>query len=183
MMDESCRWARRALGVGYLMLALGAPVSVQAQAVSSGKLAWLDMQTVLKQDPKYAAAEGAYNKEMKGYNDEIEKLQKQFDSTVGDYQQKQVVLSPSARQAKEAELRGLQTKIQTRMSELQTKATQRERELIGPIEDRVRTVIDGVRAERNISLIFDVGRAGILSMDPALDITAIVVQRLKPAGQ
>lgn len=188
MMDECCRWARRALGIGCLTLtltlALGAPASAQAQAAAScGKNAWLDMQTVLKQDPKYAEAEGAYNKEMKGYNDEIEKLQKQFDSTVTDYQQKQVVLSPSARTAKETDLRGLQTKIQTRMSELQTKATQRERELIGPIEDRVRTVIDGIRAERSFCLIFDAGRAGILSMDPTLDITAMVVQRLKPAGQ
>ena len=183
MIDESCRWARRALGVGYLMLALSAPASAQAQAANCGKNAWLDMQTVLKQDPKYAEAEGAYTKEMKGYNDEIEKLQKQFDSTIADYQQKQVVLSPSARQAKETELRGLQAKIQTRMSELQTKATQRERELIGPIEERVRTVIDGIRAEKNFCLVFDVGRSGILSMDPTLDITAIIVQRLKPTGQ
>lgn len=182
-MDESCRWARRALGIGYLTLAFGVPATARAQATPVPKLAWLQMEAVLKADPKYAEAEATYSKEMKAYSDEIERLQKQFDSTVADYQQKQVVLSPSARQAKETELRGMQTKLQTRGSELQTKATQRERELIGPIEDRIRTVIDGIRAEKNYSIIFDSGRAGILTADPALDITSLVIQRLKSAGQ
>ena len=152
-MNVCGRWAPRALGIASLLVALAAPSVVDAQASSAscgGKLAWVNLGAVMKQDPKYTEAEGAYSKEMKGYNDEIERLQKQFDSTLADYQQKAVVLSPSAKQTKEADLRNLQTKIQTRMSELQTKATQRERELIGPIEERVRAVVDGVRAERNL---------------------------------
>ena len=180
-MDVSCRWARRALGVGSLALALFAPTPVVAQAAPAGKFVWLNLQEALHADPGYAAAEAAYNKEMKGYNDEIDKLQKQFDSTLAAYQQSAVVLSPSAKTAKEAELRTLQTKLQTRMSELQTKATQRERELVGPIEERVRAVIDGIRAEKNLSLIFD--RSALIAADPTLDLTPVVVQRLKGPGQ
>jgi len=173
-MDVSRRWARRALGVGLLALALFAPTRALAQAAPVQKMAWINLQTALHADPGYAPAEAAYNKEMKGYNDEIDKLQKQFDSTLAAYQQAAVVLSASAKQAKETELRNLQTK-------LQTKATQRERELVGPIEDRVRAVIDGIRAEKNLSLVFDVG--AVIAADPNLDITPMVVQRLKGTGQ
>ena len=182
-MDVSCRWARRALGVGSLAVALCAPTPVVAQAAATptGKFVWLNLQEALHADPGSSAAEATYNKEMKGYNDEIDKLQKQFDSTLAAYQQSAVVLSPSAKTAKEAELRTLQTKLQTRMSELQTKATQRERELVGPIEERVRAVIDGIRAEKNLSLIFD--RSALIAADPTLDLTPVVVQRLKGPGQ
>lgn len=183
MTDVCCRWARQALVLGFVTLALGTPASALGQSSQSApRLAWINLQAILDQDPKYAEAEAAYSKEMKGYNDEIEKLQKQFDSTLTDYQQKQVVLSPSAKQAKETDLRNQQAKIQTRMSELQTKATTRQRELIAPIEDRVKAVIDGIRAERNLSMIFDIGRSGIITADPALDITNLVVTRLKAGG-
>lgn len=176
-MDVCGRWARRALEIGCLAIAMAIPSVSSGQGVP--KFAWVDLQAVLKQDPKYIEAGALYEKEMKAYNDEVEKLQKTFDSTLADYQQKAVVLTPSAKQAKETDLRNQQTKIQTRMSELQTKATQRERELIGPIEDRVKAVVDGIRAERNYTFIFDIGRSGIISFDPALDITTLVVQRLK----
>ena len=184
MTDVSCRWARRALALGLVTVALGAPAAALAQggSAAASRLGWVDLQAILKQEPKYVEAEGTYNKEMKAYNDEVEKLQKQFDSTLADYQQKSTILSPSAKQTKETELRTLQQRIQTRMGELQQKAETRQRELIAPIEDRIKAVIDGVRAERNLLFIFDIQRSGIIAADPVADITALVVQRLKAGG-
>ena len=62
---------------------------------------------------------------------------------------------------------------------------QRQQELIGPLEDRIQSVIDGLRAERNITMVFDVSAPGnnIISADPVLDITSVVVSRLTgPSG-
>lgn len=176
-MNVGSRWARRALEIGCIAAALAFPSVSHGQAAQ--KSACVDLQMVLKQDPKYVEAGGIYEKEMKAYNDEVERLQKTFDSSLAAYQQQATVLSPSAKQAKETDLRNQQTKIQTRMSELQTKATQRERELIGPIEDRVKAVVDGIRAERNYTFIFDIARAGVISFDSACDITNLIIQRLK----
>lgn len=176
-MNVSRRWARRALEIGCIAAALVFPSVSHGQTAQ--RSACVDLKRVLEQDPKYVEAEGTYSKEMKAYSDEVERLQKAFDSSLAAYQQQATVLSPSAKQAKETDLRNQQTKIQTRASELQTKATQRERELIGPIEDRVKAVVDGIRAERNYTFIFDIARAGVISFDSSCDITNLIIQRLK----
>ena len=79
----------------------------------------------------------------------------------------------------------MQQTLQQRASELQTRAQQRERELVQPIEDRVKGVIEGVRAERNIAIIFDASSQGsnIVAADRALDLTPTIVQRLKSPAQ
>jgi hypothetical protein len=42
-------------------------------------------------------------------------------------------------------------------------------------------VIEGIRAERNLLFIFDVGAPGnnVIAADRSLDLTAVVVQRLQ----
>ena len=57
---------------------------------------------------------------------------------------------------------------------------ERQRELVSPLEQRVQAVVDGIRAERNLAIIFDVATMqGIAAVDPQLDLTPIVVQRLQ----
>ena len=57
--------------------------------------------------------------------------------------------------------------------------------MFGPLEQRARTVLEGLRAERNLAFIFDVSAPGsnILTADRALDLTAVAIQRLADAGQ
>jgi Skp family chaperone for outer membrane proteins len=78
----------------------------------------------------------------------------------------------------------MQQTLQQRATEFQNQVQQREAELIGPIEKRIRSIVDGYRAEKNIGLVFDIGPAsgGLIAVDPALDITSAVIARLK-AGQ
>ena len=121
---------------------------------------------------------------MTGYQDEVQQLQQQLDSAVSAFNQQSIVLSPTARQEKTEELRGLQQQLEQRTTELQQRAAQRQQELIGPLEDRIQSVIDGLRAERNIAVGFDVAAPGnnIISADPVLDLTTVVVQRITGAG-
>jgi Skp family chaperone for outer membrane proteins len=79
----------------------------------------------------------------------------------------------------------MQQSLQQKAADFQSRAQQREQELIGPIERRVQGIIEGLRAERNISVIFDVSAQGsnIIAADKALDLTPSVIQRLKAPGQ
>jgi Skp family chaperone for outer membrane proteins len=94
-------------------------------------------------------------------------------------------LSPSARTAKQQEIRETQQRLQQRYAELQTRASERERELVAPLEERVKGIIEGIRAERNLAFVFDVGAPGnnIVAADRTLDLTPLVIQRLQSAGQ
>lgn len=173
------RWALPAL---VILLVAGLAAAPRWQAAP--RIAFVNSQSILQQTPGYASAESTYTKEFEGFQAEMLRLRQRLDSTVAAYQQSSVGLSASQRQAKEAEIRRLQQQVDQRSNELRQRAQERERELIQPLEDRVKAVIEGLRAERNLGLIFDVAApgSGIIAADQTLDLTAVVVQRLK-AGQ
>ena len=83
--------------------------------------------------------------------------------------------------SKRKELEGQQDKLQQRTQELQQRASARERELLEPIQTKVNTVIEGLRASGNYAMIFDVSapNSGIVTADKSLDLTARVIQQLK----
>lgn len=111
-------------------------------------------------------------------------MQASLDSAVQAFQQSSVVLSPTARTAKQKELEAQQQTLERRMQELQDKAVQRERELMEPIRQRVTSIVEGIRAAGGYALIFDVAAqgSGIVAADRALDLTQRVIDQLKAGG-
>ncbi|HEX9727648.1 MAG TPA: OmpH family outer membrane protein [Gemmatimonadales bacterium] len=175
----------RALCAGALVTAAAFPAVAQdpppaAPAATPSRLAWVDTRQIIQQTPGYAQAESTLTAEIAGFRVEVERLQAQLDSSMRAYDQQEIVLSPSNRQAKQQEIRQMQARLEQRVNELQTIAADRERELVAPIEERVKGVIEGLRAERNLSFIFDVGAPGnnVITADRRLDLTAVVIQRL-----
>ena len=163
------------LCLSLLALIPGAPLAAQ------GKIAYIDSRQVLAAMPGYAQAESTYNKEVEGYRLEVESMQGALDSAAADFDQQSVMLSPTARATKRKDLEAQRDKLEKRAAELRDKAVTRERELLEPMHNRVNEVLDGVRAEGNYSMIFDVSaNSGIIvSADKSLDLTSRVVERLK----
>src|SRR5213593_4206171 len=170
----------RAVTVVWATLALVTGTGAAAQAPSPGpqlRIGFVKSREILQSTPGYAAAESTFNKEVQGFRDEVQKLQQQLDSAVQAFDQQSIALSPTAKQAKQKELQSLQQRV----DELQDRAAQRERELLAPIQQRVNSVVQGLRAEGNYALILDADAPGsnIVAADPALDLTSKVVQRLR----
>lgn len=171
------RW-RAALVLAVLVLA---PANTVAQGPqSSSRFAWVNSQLIIQQTPGYAEAESTLNAEIASFRDEVQQMQTQLDSMVRTYDQQEIVLTPSNRQAKQQEIRDMQSRLEVRYGELQTRASERERQLVSPIEERVKGVIEGLRAERNLMFIFDVAAPGnnIIAADRTLDLTTLVIERL-----
>jgi outer membrane protein len=191
MEHPMARWALPALAVLVITGAAalpstqgGAPPTApRPQAPAAPRFAYVNTQVVLQQTPGYQAAESTYTKELEGFQAEVQRLRGQFDSTVAAYQQRAIGLSQSDRQTREAELRQMQQQLEQRSNELTQRAQERERELVSPLEERIKAVIEGIRAERNLAIIFDVSAPGngIVAADRSLDITATVIQRLREA--
>lgn len=168
------------LGLTALFLLTGvAPAAAQQPAGGppAPRFGFVNLQIVIEQTPGYAAAESTLNAEIAGFRAEVQQLQTRLDSMIRAYDQQQIALSPTNRQAKEQEIRETQQRFQQRANELQTRIQARERELIAPLEERVRGVIEGIRAERNLAFVFDV--TNFITADRSLDLTALVVQRLR----
>jgi Skp family chaperone for outer membrane proteins len=113
----------------------------------------------------------------------VQKLQQQLDSAVQAFDQQSIALSPAARQQKQKDLQAMQQRMEQRGSQLQDRFQQSEQELLGPLRARINSVLQGIRAEMNYSLILDADAGGglIAALDPALNITPRVLQRLSQA--
>ncbi|HLZ44069.1 MAG TPA: OmpH family outer membrane protein [Gemmatimonadales bacterium] len=169
----------------------GAPAPSSAPATSSqapapapvAKIAFINSQEILQRTPGYAVAESTYRKELQASQAEVQKLQTQLDSAVQALDQQSIALSPAARAAKQKDLQTMQQRMEQRGNELQTHLQQREQELLGPLRARINSVLQGIRAEMNYSLIIDAdaGDGFIAALDPALNITTRVLQRLSQA--
>lgn len=153
----------------------------QAQQQSGQKIAFVNTQLILKDTPGFAQAESTFTKEVEALRTEAGRLQATLDSAAAAFTRDQVLLSPSAREAKRKELETQQQQLEARMAELRDRATARQEELLNPITARIQTVIDGIRAEGNYAMIFDIATlgSGVISADRSLDLTQTVIQRLQ----
>jgi outer membrane protein len=167
--------------VGLAAVSLAGAESLAAQQGGGPKVAYVNTQTILKQTPGYVKAESTFTKELANYRVEVQKLQASLDSAASDFDQQSVMLSPSQRAAKRKDLQAQQQKLEQRTQELQQQAATRERELLDPIQTKVNSVIEGVRAAGNYAMIFDVSAPnnGIVTADKSLDLTQRVIQQLK----
>ena len=166
--------------VGLIAVSVAGPESLAAQQGGS-KVAYVNTQAILKQTPGYVKAESTFTKELEIYRVEVQKLQASLDSAASDFDQQSVMLSPTQRAAKRKDLQGQQQKLEQRTQELQQRAATRERELLDPIQSKVNSVIEGVRAAGNYAIIFDVSAPnnGIVTADKSIDLTQKVIQQLK----
>ena len=171
------------LAVVGVWVGLMAAVGIDSLAAQQGgsKIGYVNTQQILKQTPGYAKAESSFTKELEGYRVEVQKLQATLDSSASDFDQQSVMLSPTQRAAKRKDLQAQQQKLEQRTQELQQRAASRERELLEPIQTKVNSVIEGVRASGNYAMIFDVSapNSGIVTADKSLDLTQRVIQQLK----
>lgn len=175
--------ARWAVAVAALAVVVGTGIAARStrHAQEQARVAFLNSEVILRQTPGYASAESTFTAEMRGFQQEVENLQQRLDSVVREFDQQSIVLSPTSRQEKVQEIRGMQQRFEQRSGELQQRAQERRSELVAPLEERIQSVIDGVRAERNLALVFDVASPSnnIISVDRALDLTATVIRRLR----
>jgi outer membrane protein len=148
-------------------------------------LAYVSTEVILRQTPGFAAAESTWNAEVATMRQELESLSQRLDSALSAFDQTSIGLSPTARQEKQNELQQLNRQYQQQTSDAQARAERRQRELMAPLQERIQAVVDGIRAERNLGLVFDLSAPGnnIMAAAPALDLTTLVVRRLRGGSE
>lgn len=171
----------RALALPALLLLAVAPVS--AQAIASCKVAYVNGRIVLQSTPGYAQADSIFSREVQVYSTEVTQLQAALQAAAAKFEETSVMLSATNRAAERKKLEDQQAALDKRREDLSQKAAERRQELVSPIEQRITAVIEGIRAENNCAMIFDVAVDGnaILAADKALDLTAKVIERLRGA--
>ena len=183
--SKMARWAMAATGL-IVLVGIGAIPATESERAVQGAtaVAYVNSDAILQQTPGFAEADSTFRAEFQVFEQEITVMRQQLDSAMAAYEQQRIVLSPAASEDKMNELQAMNQQAQDREQQLQTRAAERQRELMAPLQTRIQTVLDGVRAERNLAIIFDTAnpQTGIVSADPALDLTQLVVSRVQGTG-
>lgn len=163
-----------------VLFVLALAPSVHAQAAV--KIGYIDSQAILQQDPAAQQAQQQFEADMTRYRSEVQQLGEELQQLIDQYEQQQAMLSEAAKANRQEEIRMKQSQYQQRISELEQQASVRQAELVEPVMERISGIIEEIRAAGNYSMIFDVAAQGVISADPALDLTPEVVRRLQAAA-
>jgi outer membrane protein len=165
-------------GLALALVATAAPAVAQSAPT---KVGYVNTREILRQTPGYAQAESLYNKEIEAYQAEVQQLKASLDSAFGDFERRSAMLNATQRATEQKALQERGRKADQRVQELQQKMTERERQLLEPIQSRINSVIEGVRAAGGYAIIFDLSapNSQIVTADRSLDLTEKVLQQLK----
>jgi outer membrane protein len=173
---------RRATKLALVISAAAAAPAFAQSAPTVPKIAYVDSKVILSRAPGRQQAEDQFNKEMEASRSQVQKMGDSLQTMISDYQKAQATLAQAVRDQREAAIRKKQEDYQNRAGQLDQQMQQRQMELVKPIMDQIRKVLDDIRQEEGYAFILDAGsEAGVVvAADRNLDITERVISRLKP---
>jgi outer membrane protein len=168
----------RATTLALLISGLAGAAGAQQAAI---KIAYVNSQALMEAAPGRAAASDLLNKEGQGYQVQLQKMQDSINGLYAAYQKAEPTLSATVKESRQKTIRDLETAFQAKQLEFQKTFDDHTKEVMAPITDQVKKVIDDIRVEEGYSIILDnaPGAGNIVSADKNLDITDKIVSRLR----
>lgn len=144
------------------------------------RLAYVDSETILGQLQEAQDAKAAVDDAVKQWQDELDKMGKDLDSSLQDYQNKQALFSPQKKDEEQKRLSDMQQKIRDLQLKRQQDAAQLRDSKFQPIRTKVLKAIEGVAKEEGFTFVFDkLNQTVLLFADVKYDLTWKVIDRLK----
>lgn len=166
--------------LAVLTFTLGSSRRAGAQAAPAQfRIAFVNTATLLDNAPGRTQAESTYARETRGYSEQLKKMSDSLNTMFTAYQKQEPSLSATQKETRQKTLRDLQQQLQDKQQQLSQQAQQRQNELMAPIMEQVKKVLDDIRIEDGYSMIITGDPNLILSYDKNLDITDRVVARLR----
>ncbi len=142
--------------------------------------AYVDSETILGQLQEAQDAKAAVDDAVKQWQDELDKMGKDLDSSLQDYQNKQALYSPQKKEEEQKRLSDMQQRIRDLQLKRQQDAAQLRDTKFQPIRSKVLKAIEGVAKEEGFTFVFDkLNQTVLLFADTKYDLTWKVIDRLK----
>jgi outer membrane protein len=152
------------------------------------KLAFVNSETILRELPEAVDAQKELERTVKGWQDELEKMGKDLQDAVTDYQQKQSLLDPTTKAGKEKAIQDMQQKAREyqfqKFDTREGEAAKLRDKKFAPIQDKVMETIKAIAKEEGASFVFDKTTisGNLLFADAKYELTYKVIDRLKRGG-
>jgi len=170
---------KRILSVGVLGV-LGALVLGAAPAAAQGiKIGFVNSQRILAEAPGVQQVQQTLTGEMARLRAPLDSMEQRLNTANTAFQQQQATLTPAAREQRQNELQQQYQAYQARGQQLQEQAEQRRQQLVAPVMQQINAAIEALRREGAFTMIVDSSAGGIVTVDPTLDLTERVLQRMR----
>lgn len=178
-MRSTIRAAAAALG---LSLFAGA---AHAQAAGSVKIAYVNTQAIMEAAPGRDSATAILTREGNVFQKELQKMQDSLNQMSQKYQKDEPTMTAAAKQKAQSQMGALNTELEAKNLQFQQQFQARTNEVMAPIQDVVRKVIEDIRVEGGYAMVLDhtPGQTPIIVADKNLDITDAVVSRLRATAR
>lgn len=154
------------------------PAPVAAPFPADAKIAFINMQLIVGQSRLGKSGQD----KMKELNDrksgELAAQNKQVQTLQQEIAAGQAVLSATVLAQKNAELDRLTRETQFKQEQAQADVQALNDQLLEEFQAKVLPIIEQVRAEKNLWVIFSTGDAGVAAMHAGLDLSQEVIKRL-----
>lgn len=161
-----------------LVLAASGPLSAQ----QAGGIVFINSERLRAEAPGLQKAREQLQQEMGRFEAQADStlapLQQQLQQMAMEFQQQQGMMTPETRRERQQVMAQKQQELQQQGAQLEQRAAAKQNEILGPALERINRVIEQIREDRGYAFILDVAAGGVISADPALDITDEVLRRL-----
>lgn len=147
------------------------------------KIGYVRSDVIMQQLQEYRDAENTLQRENQGWLQEAEKMENEIRIKEAQLEELRLILSDERRKALEDELTQMKRELnryrqQTWYAE-DCRYVRRRRELFDPIDAKVTQAVKQVAEEKGLDMVFDTVSGNVVYGKPALDITDLVLEKLR----
>lgn len=147
------------------------------------KMAFIDIQAIAATSAEGKAATARIQEAEKKITANLQEKGKALQALQAKLQQGANVLSPQALAQLEKDIEKQNRELQFAQQDAQTEATDLRNQVQGEFQEKLNPVIEDVRKEKGLHIIFSIRDSGIAAADMGLDLTADVIKKFDEAAK
>ncbi|MFL6281429.1 MAG: OmpH family outer membrane protein [Vicinamibacterales bacterium] len=145
------------------------------------KFAFVDIQAVASNSSEGKAATAKLDELRKKKNSELLAKNNSLKAMNDKLQAGATVLNDAARAQLEKDIEKAQRDLQFAQQDAQTEVTDLTNQLQGDFQEKLNPVIEQIRVDKGLMIIFSIRDAGIVAVDTGLDLSSEVIKRFDAA--
>lgn len=156
--------------------------SVALQAKKLQRVGCVDIQKIFEKAPGKGAAETNLQKMRDELAKEKEKMEADIEKLQKEYENSKLMLNEMDAKKKELEIESKKQELAKFIKESNEKLEKKEDEMIAPIVNKIRGIIETVSIKKGFNFVIDKSTY-ILYVDPEFDLTNLVLEEMKRVAE
>lgn len=158
------------------------PIASISLLAQDGKIGYIDSIKIFAEYQETQDAERVYRQEVDQWTAQKQRMEQDIVKLRDELQAQSLMLSEEKKKEKKLELDRKMAEYQQFMDETfgdDGVAARRNKELTQPIVEKINLILEDLGKEQGYSIIFDVANANIVYANKALDLTDVVLGKLR----